>query len=233
MLFWTTAFLTGLAGSLHCVGMCGPIALALPVGGMSSLKATLARLTYNFGRIISYAVLGLLFGTFGKGLFVAGFQQKVSIIAGLMLLLMFIPARFWHFLSFQGVITRLKMHLGKHLRKRSFANFLMLGLLNGLLPCGFVYLGLAGALAMATPTEGSLYMVFFGLGTVPAMLSVSTLAHWVTARFRTWVTHWMPTFGLVLAFIFILRGLNLGVPYLSPKFEKQTEIPLCHGTLKP
>mgnify|MGYP000854743527 CR=1 FL=1 len=219
-----------MAGSLHCVGMCGPIALALPVGGLSPIKATLARLTYNVGRIASYSALGLLFGTFGKGLFVAGFQQKVSVLAGLLLLLMFIPARFWHFLSFQSVITRLKMHLGKQLRQRSFPNYLLLGMLNGLLPCGFVYLGLAGALATATPTEGAAYMALFGLGTTPSMLSISTLASWASARFRSWITRWMPAFGIILALVFILRGMNLGVPYLSPHFEKYHEIPLCHST---
>lgn len=230
-LLWTTAFVTGLAGSLHCVGMCGPIALALPVGGMPLRQATGMRVLYNAGRISAYALLGLLFGTFGKGLFVAGMQQKVSILAGVLLLLMLIPAKFWHFLSFRGITSRLKMQLSRRLRQRSAFNFVMLGFFNGLLPCGFVYLGLAGALATATPLEGAAYMALFGLGTAPAMFGISTIATWASMRLRNWVTHWMPAFGLILAFIFILRGLNLGVPYLSPHFEKQHEIPLCHGTL--
>lgn len=232
-LLWTTALVTGLAGSLHCVGMCGPIALALPVGGMSLRQATFARILYNTGRIGSYAFLGMLFGSFGKGLFVAGLQQKVSILAGILLLIMLIPARFWHFLSFDGFTTKVKMQLSRRLRQRSYLNFLMLGVFNGLLPCGFVYLGLAGALATATPPQGAAYMALFGLGTAPAMFGISTVASWATLRFRTWLTRWMPAFGLVLAFIFILRGLNLGVPYLSPHFEPYHEIPLCHGQLKP
>jgi uncharacterized protein len=234
-ILFSIAFITGLAGSFHCVGMCGPIALALPVGKLSFFQATIGRLLYNFGRILTYSVLGAAFGYFGKTLFVAGFQQQLSILIGILMMCFILPNRLISWSPFQKMTHFLMSTFKKVFSIKSPLGFILLGLLNGLLPCGFVYMALAGASATTTPTEGAIFMAFFGFGTAPMMFSIGFLPKFLTLNHRQKINKFLPVYTLILAFFFIIRGMNLGIPYVSPKFEKapiSQSIPVCHSVKK-
>lgn len=227
--------MTGLAGSFHCIGMCGPIALALPVGKLSFLEATINRVLYNLGRIFTYSVLGGAFGYFGKTLFVVGFQQHLSILVGLLMMGLILPNRLITWRPFQKLTHLLMGIFKKVFPLKSLVGFMLLGLLNGLLPCGFVYLALVGASATNTPIGGSIFMAFFGFGTAPMMFSMGILPKFLTLKFRQNINQYLPVYTLLLAIFFIVRGLNLGIPYLSPKFEKapvSQSVPVCYSIKK-
>ncbi len=217
-----TALTIGLLGSLHCIGMCGPIALALPVPKSSNLIFFSGRILYNSGRIISYALLGLLFGFLGKGFVAWGYQQSLSIALGvIILILLFIPVKYKNKFLGMNIILKitepLKKMIGNLFKRDSLPSFLLIGFLNGFLPCGFVYIGLAGATATGSPVTGMLFMILFGLGTFPAMLAVSLFGKLINLNIRRKISKAVPVFAFILAVIFILRGMNLGIPYLSPK----------------
>jgi sulfite exporter TauE/SafE len=219
-----TAFLIGLAGSLHCVGMCGPIALALPVNFNTRVSMALSRLLYNLGRIVTYTLMGGIFGLLGKGFAMAGLQQALSIVLGVALLIIALgtadPEK--HLVSLGPVNKlniKLKRALGKLFSISSQSSLFAIGLLNGLLPCGFVYLGIFGALNTSGPLEGMAYMALFGLGTLPLMLAVSMAGTLVTSKVKVSARRLFPALMIVFAVLFITRGLNLGIPYLSPKIS--------------
>jgi uncharacterized protein len=230
-ILFSIAFMTGLAGSFHCVGMCGPIAIALPVGKLSFFEATMGRLLYNVGRIVTYSILGAGFGYFGESLFVGGFQQQLSILIGITMLCFMIPNRIIAWSPFQKLAGYLTNTFRKIFPIKSPLGFILLGLLNGLLPCGMLYVALAGASATTSPTEGAMFMAFFGLGTAPMMFSIGFLPKFLSLKNRQKINKYLPIYTFILAFFFIIRGMNLGIPYLSPKFEKvpiSKSIPVCH-----
>src|SRR5690606_14751460 len=174
---WTSALVLGLLGSLHCLGMCGPIAFMLPLDREHVLKKSAQLSLYHLGRLIAYGCIGLAFGFLGKGLALFGFQQKLSIGIGiLMILLVLFPGTLVQerrlLRPLHRVLGKLRTALGETLGKRTPDAFLALGFLNGFLPCGLVYMALLGALALAAPVQGGLYMMLFGLGTVPMMSTV-------------------------------------------------------------
>jgi len=220
-MIFTGALILGLMGSVHCLGMCGPIALALPVGRLSSSGKVLAAFLHQFGRTITYATMGLLFGLVGKGFAMAGFQQWVSIAMGaLMIAMAFIPMlqgkTYAAFTPLTKLSTSLKKPMGFFLRQKTPSGFLLLGLLNGLLPCGLVYVALAGSLAAGDPLSGALFMALFGLGTSPAMFATTLAGSYMTASFRLRMQRMIPAALLIVGVLFVFRGLGLGIPYLSP-----------------
>jgi uncharacterized protein len=214
-------FLFGILGSFHCVGMCGPIALALPVGRGSGWSFVAGRFLYNAGRVLTYSALGALAGIFGKSLQLAGFQQTLSVVSGVLILLMVVvPTTFSQ--KFRRV-TGLEKGLGKInqamaglFRRKSLASLGMVGMLNGLLPCGFVYLALAGAISMASVPGAMGYMFLFGLGTFPLMFILSLSGKFMQPKIRYFFNRSVPYAATFMAVLFILRGLNLGIPYVSP-----------------
>lgn len=233
-MLWS-AFLIGLFGSFHCIGMCGPIALALPVQN-SRFNLIVGRLLYNIGRAITYAVIGLVFGLLGQSLSLVGFQQSVSIFAGALILLMVllpskISQKIYLLKPAYGFTNFLKRKFGALLKKKSVTSTFLIGLLNGFLPCGLVYIAVAGAIASGSYLDGAAYMFVFGIGTLPIMLAVSLAGNFISLNVRKRINRMIPAFMIVLAFLFILRGMNLGIPYVSPKLQ-QTEITddsvICH-----
>jgi sulfite exporter TauE/SafE len=231
-----SAFIIGLAGSLHCLGMCGPIALALPVPAGGQLTKVAGRALYNFGRITTYATLGLLIGLFGQSLSLALSQQKLSVSIGIiMLLLIVLPGKATHRLNAFAPVARftgrVKRQFSGLFRKRSLSALFGLGLLNGLLPCGMIYVALAGAVATGSGVTGMAYMALFGLGTLPMMLSISLGVQWLNIQWRNKLLRVVPVFTVLLAFMLILRGLDLGIPGLSPHVEKTVstvKMECCH-----
>lgn len=227
---YISALTLGLLGSFHCVGMCGPIALAIPLKTDSWLARIFGGVLYNLGRAITYAVMGAIFGLLGRGLVMSGFQQWISVIMGAIMILSVITPSIYknRFNADKGVFSfvgKVKMSLGKLFAKRSYGALLMIGLLNGLLPCGLVYFAIAGAIATGSSASGSLFMFIFGLGTLPMLLAISLIGNMITLELRKKITKLIPYAIVFIGVLFILRGLSLGIPYLSPP-EKAMTIPV-------
>lgn len=222
------ALAIGFFGSFHCIGMCGPIALALPVASKSNFTFFNGRILYNIGRIISYSLMGALFGLIGLKFKLWGFQQSLSIILGILILVfILIPSkyrnRFLGYKLIQNLINPLKAKIGSLFKRNNPASLLVIGILNGFLPCGFVYIGLAGAMAAGGIINGILFMALFGFGTFPAMFAVSVFGKFIGLNFRSKLSKLTPMFAIMLAAIFILRGLNIGIPYVSPKMSSHSQ----------
>lgn len=220
-----TPLTIGLIGSFHCIGMCGPIALALPLRRDNWTAKVSGGLFYNIGRTITYAIMGLLFGMLGQGIRVAGFQEWASIILGIALIIsVLFPYLFNYKLSFANLISgyasRLVNNLRQFFSQRSSSSLLIIGILNGLLPCGLVYVALAGAINTNSLTDGALFMAAFGFGTIPMMLIASLTGNAISSKLRSKMRKIVPYFVFILGVLFILRGMSLGIPYISPKAEK-------------
>ncbi len=225
----------GFLGSFHCIGMCGPIALALPVHRYSPLKKSLAIFLYNLGRVMTYTFMGLLFGLLGQSFFMGGFQQALSISIGVLLL-----ASVWltqlHNVNVPGsgflyrFVNGVKLQLGKFFNRKGLRFLFLIGLLNGLLPCGLVYLGIAGSVASGDYMKGAAFMLYFGLGTIPVMYAVAFLGQFITLNNRNRIRRAMPFVVSMMAVMLIIRGLNLGIPYLSPAFGKNNHNVSCCET---
>ena len=221
-----SALIVGLVGSLHCAGMCGPIAIALPLDNRSWFDRISGGLLYNTGRILTYGFMGAIFGLAGMGLALGGLQQWISIAVGaIMVLSILIPgiasanSTFTRFID--PLTSCLKKAFGKFLTRKTYPSLFMLGLLNGFLPCGLVYIALAGALITSNVYEGTFYMLLFGLGTIPMMLAISLAGNLISLKLRKSLSRIIPYFIVLLGLLFILRGLNLGIPYISPKLSQQ------------
>jgi len=216
------AFLTGLFSSLHCVGMCGPIALALPKGNQGRSAFVANRLLYNFGRTLTYILLGVVVGLLGESIAFSGYQQGLSIALGIGLLIVGLLSlnnenRFLALPWLDKLMLRLRKALGRRLGNPTPKATLSIGVLNGFLPCGFVYLALSGAAISGNVLDAASYMAFFGLGTIPMMLSVSLMGGLLKPEARRRLRPVMHAFVLIFATLLILRGLNLGIPYISPE----------------
>jgi sulfite exporter TauE/SafE len=216
-----SAFLLGLLGSFHCVGMCGPIAFMLPVDRTNTLKKVSQITIYHFGRLLAYSSIGLVFGLVGKSLYLFGFQQQLSIGIGvLMIIVVLIPQKSFNKYNFSKpiykLISKIKSALGSALKKKTLDTFITIGFLNGFLPCGLVYMALFAAIAGGNALNGSLYMAIFGLGTIPLMTTAIYFSHFLKGSARQKIQKAIPVFVVFIGALFILRGLGLGIPYLSP-----------------
>lgn len=220
-MFLLAAISLGFLGSFHCVGMCGPIALAIPIKGSSFIFRLLGSSIYNFGRVVTYFIMGLLFGLIGQTFAIAGFQNILSVTLGLLILVVLllpdlIPrAKQPKFIT--SFLAALKTNIRRQFGIHSNSSLFFIGLLNGLLPCGLVYMGIAGSIATGDIIKGSLFMATFGLGTLPAMILVSLSQNLISLKLRSQIRKAVPVFIGTMALLLILRGLNLGIPYLSPK----------------
>ncbi|HED09872.1 MAG TPA: sulfite exporter TauE/SafE family protein [Caldithrix abyssi] len=227
-----TALVLGTLGSLHCVGMCGPIVLALPQNKTQTpAQFIISRLTYNSGRLFSYALMGLIFGSIGHLISLAGFQSLLSIALGVIVIAtLFFPLD--PLLAVVNQSTVWKKTIGALFRKKSYPALWAIGFFNGYLPCGLVYTALAGAAASGDGLYGAGFMVVFGLGTIPALMIVAFAGKRLTLQRRQWIRKALPAAAFVLGVLLILRGLSLGIPYVSPDLEmRQTDqglfIPHC------
>lgn len=216
-----SALVFGLLGSFHCIGMCGPIAFMLPLDRSSNFKRILQTFLYHFGRIITYSIIGLLFGFLGKSFYLFNLQQYLSIFIGiLMIVIVLIPTKTFAKYNFSKplykIISKVKSALGKELKKKTPDTFFTIGFLNGFLPCGLVYMALFGALATGDAWQGSLYMAMFGVGTIPLMTTAIYFGNFLTGKVRRYITKVIPVIVVIMGLLFILRGLGLGIPFLSP-----------------
>ena len=222
------AFYIGLFGSIHCIGMCGPLAFAIPVAEAGRGRFVFDKFIYQIGRIVSYSLLGLLIGFIGRQIWLLGVQQGVSIASGILILMAAFSRLFK--LSFTRSATGNKAFT---LVNRSLVyavkhrwGHLFIGMLNGLLPCGFVYLALVGAINTSSAANAMTYMLFFGLGTLPLMLLATVGSGFMGINVRRKMNRVVPYFMLFLGSWFVLRGLSLDIPYLSPAIRAAQAF--CH-----
>jgi len=223
---WITivsGFLLGLASSLHCVGMCGPLLLALPATqsprGPRTRAGSAQVLTvflYHTGRILVYVSGGVLFGIVGHHVYLAGWQQGLSVGIGVLILALFF-SRWMPFMPAVHLSMRLGRWVGHLWRSPSTAGYFVLGLANGLLPCGMVYLAIAAAVTRDTVAGAADFMLFFGFGTLPLLVGVQWFGRMIAPGMRVRLRRMLPVVTVVVAVLLILRGLNLGIPYVSPR----------------
>lgn len=225
----------GLVGNFHCLGMCGPIALAVPLKSDSRTQRLFSVFLYNIGRILVYATFGAIFGLLGESIILAGFQQQLSIILGLLIMLgVLFPvilkkASFLNAPIFSG-LGKLKSAFQRQFSKKTYGSIFTIGILNGFLPCGLVYIAIAGAVAAGSIINGIIFMVLFGLGTTPVMMALPYFRHLISNALRLKFQKWVPVFIFIFGALLILRGSNLGIPFLSPEINsdlKQSEMK-CH-----
>ncbi|KFF20558.1 sulfite exporter TauE/SafE family protein [Chryseobacterium sp. JM1] len=222
-----SAIALGFASGFHCIGMCGPIALSMGLTKKQATNFYLQNLTYQFGRIFTYSLLGAILGIIGEGFEMAGFQQYLTIGAGILLIIMalfsFGGKDFASKIPFLSkFLYSVKLNLGKLLQKADYRSRFSTGVLNGFLPCGMVYMALTASLASGGIWQGASYMALFGLGTLPFMFAVVLAGNLMNQAFRVKVLKAVPVIMIILGGLFILRGLELGIPYISPRSEAMT-----------
>ncbi len=214
---FTLAIFLGLLGSLHCAAMCGPLMLALPGRADGAGRFITGRLIYQFGRVTTYALLGVVAGLVGKSFFIAGCQRWLSIALGVVILIgFFISKKVAVSAPVVRLVGKLKTAMSAQLQRRNFRSLGLLGMLNGLLPCGLVYVALAGAVARGSLEGAVVFMLLFGLGTLPMLLAISLSGKLFPVAWRQKLRGAIPAGVCVLALLLILRGLALGIPYVSP-----------------
>ncbi|MBC7557306.1 MAG: sulfite exporter TauE/SafE family protein [Chryseobacterium sp.] len=216
-----SALALGFASGFHCIGMCGPIALSMGLTKKQATNYYLQNLTYQFGRITTYSFLGAVLGIVGQGFKLAGFQSYLTIIVGILLIIMAI-------FSFGGkdfaskipflskFLFKVKMNLGSLLQKADYKSRYLTGILNGFLPCGMVYMALTASLAAGGILQSAGFMALFGMGTLPFMFAIVLVGNLMTTAFRIKVLKIIPVLMIILGGLFILRGLELNIPYISP-----------------
>lgn len=226
MLFWS-AFIMGLVSNLHCLGMCGPLALSVPQHPKFRITGILL---YNAGRILIYALLGALFGFIGSTFKIIGFQNVLSITIGISLVIAaFYPKllKARGFLSFP--LQKIRHWLSVLFKKKTLSSIFFIGTLNGLLPCGMVYFALAGAVATSHWYAGSLFMLLFGMGTTPIMIALPFMGKFISFSWKLKLRKLVPGFLLFFGLLLIARGSGLGIPFISPKINAENTAHMsCH-----
>lgn len=232
MLLLGTALAFGFFGSLHCLGMCAPIVWAVPQNEKKRKKWLANRLAYNSGRIITYSFLGAIAGLFGEVLTLAGMQQGLSVLAGFTIVIgaLLLNGKLSgniRIRPLQKFFLHIKVKIGGVLKTNNFKSNLTLGLLNGFLPCGLVYMALVAAVSMGTFYGGAAYMALFGFGTFPMMMGAAYLGFSFKGNFSASWFRFVPKLLVLVGMILILRGLNLGIPYVSPKLITDHPVLVC------
>ena len=227
-----TGFIMGCIGSVHCIGMCGPLALSLPVVADNNSSRFISTLLYNAGRVFTYSVLGALFGIIGMSFALFGFQQWLSIILGVIILVFVILPKLGVVFNNSNAVTRLfeklRSSLGQLFIRKNYHSVFFIGLLNGLLPCGLVYIAIAGAVSTTSMIKSSLFMAAFGLGTLPVMWSIAFFGSSINMNIRRSIKKLYPYVMVLLAVMLIVRGLGLQIPYMSPAFNQEKPVIQCH-----
>jgi sulfite exporter TauE/SafE len=224
---WFAALVLGFAGSLHCLGMCSPLAMAV-----TNLRKPffVNRLVYNGGRILCYALLGALVGTFGWLLSFSGIQNLLTIFLGCVLVVVGLTG-FGHFhipaLSkvIQWVTLVIKSTFSRFLQRKTVFSIASLGMLNGLLPCGLTYLALTYCLSLDRAWDGFLFMLLFGVGTLPIMLGFTSLLPSLMKRFNFSFRHATTVTLIVVGLLLITR--TIFVHNGHPNAQLSDEIVIC------
>ena len=226
------AFTMGIIGSFHCVGMCGPLALALPLSDQSLHSKFIGALLYNSGRVVTYSLFGLVSGLLGKSFALIGFQQGLSITLGAAIILLvtvpkILPGSFRQVNFASNFFQKLRHTFGQLFFKKNQSTLFAIGFLNGLLPCGLVYLAIAAATATGDVSSSVVFMAAFGLGTLPVMWSIAFWGNFIGINIRQKIRAAYPYMMMLMACLLIIRGMGLGIPYLSPVADMDKKIISC------
>lgn len=215
--------LFGLMSNFHCIGMCGPFALSLPLQNKPGFIKALSVAAYQLGRISTYTALGAVFGYFGRSITLSGLQQSISIGAGILILLtVLIPKlgfKLRQLVPVNKFLSPLLKYVSYFYKNQSVGGYFLIGNINGMFPCGMVYLAIAAAFSTGNVLSSTIFMAAFGLGTLPAMLTVSIMGQWMSMSLRDKFNRITPYFFALVGVLLILRGLGLNIPYVSPSLE--------------
>jgi sulfite exporter TauE/SafE len=230
---YLSGFVVGAVGSFHCIGMCGPIAFALPTHLLPPAQKAAGILLYNTGRIATYTLLGLIFGLMGRRVYLGGFQQWFSIMLGVLVLFILLQSllhkKLLHLRFFDRFNSKIQQWISIFIQRKQLYGMFLLGAANGLLPCGMVYVAITGALAAGSTTGGMLFMTGFGSGTLPAMFLLSYFGFVIGLDIRNKIKKAVPYFVACMGILLILRGMNLNIPFVSPLFQDTTAAAAaCH-----
>jgi uncharacterized protein len=220
-----TALIMGLLGSVHCAAMCGPLIMAFG----QTTKSMFYKLLQQFGRIIGYGFLGLLMGSISDSATLFNFEQKLSLIIGILIIVFTLFSFFKKSFNnvFTGSLVTKIQSLALQNTKLPWLRFLLLGLINSLLPCGLLFLALGTSLTMESWEKSVAFMLLFGLGTVPSLVLLLVFGNQLSQRFASFQSKVIPSLSLIVGIMMVLRGIGLGIPYLSPKMNTETNTPEC------
>ncbi|PIE87255.1 MAG: hypothetical protein CSA03_01195 [Bacteroidetes bacterium] len=228
-----TGLILGLASNFHCLGMCGPIAMVLPLNRSNNWTILGGTLQYNLGRTLMYGLLGVLFGLLGVTIQVFGVLQWLSILAGIALVIFAwrkqLKVWFPHVSNPFGIQSGIQKLMGKSMKSKSRFRLFAFGAINGLLPCGMVYVALLNALLADSLVSSSLAMVAFGVGTLPVMIFIPFMSNKIGVETRKKLNRTIPYFLTVVGLMIALRGMNLGIPFVSPRISVPTATEVDEG----
>lgn len=229
-MIWS-AFVIGLLGSLHCVGMCGPLALAVPTRKGHRLSSAAV---FNGGRILTYGMLGAFFGLVGMGFHLAGVQSYLSLLTGAFVIMLVIFPRIENRLNFgyhKKMSAWVRTQIAQKIGRGTYSSIFILGMLNGLLPCGLIYVAVAGALETGFVETSAIYMMLFGLGT-SILLVMTMLSRDIFSKIKLFKPkRFVPYLTFAIGILFIVRGLLYMVPpehHELAAFEILSKITMCH-----
>lgn len=228
------AFLIGLGGSLHCIGMCGPLMFSSMMNNQNNSLSVADWLIYQSGRISVYVIWGILFGFIGTSARIFGWQQNISISLGIGILAILILTKLFPHLERKFSVILLtqfwKSKLSTLLQNKIKQSDFVKGILNGILPCGLVYIALAGATAVQDPIKGGVFMAIFGIGTLPLLAALLFVGNHMKMNVRRQLAKWYPVFIGLMAIMLIIRGMNLG-NFFSPTLLPGTDT-IVHCAVK-
>lgn len=233
-------FTLGLVSSLHCVSMCGPLVLSysLPLGSSKFSKQIFAHLSYNAGRIITYALLGIVAGLFGGTVGflgqIAGFENVAAIVAGVLMvvsgiiMLDLIPNK--KLQKFNPLIYTQKFlrPLGRRISSTSIRSKFSLGLILGFMPCGLIYAALFKAMATGTMLAGAITMIAFGLGTSMSLLAIGIFSSAFSLKLNRWGNKLAAISVLLLGLFLVSRGVMPLMASAKQNSLQDSEVPACH-----
>ncbi len=218
MIEYVLIFIAGIAGSFHCIGMCGGFPLAIASASKSASRKISSHLLYNIGRIFTYTFLGAIVGSLGlmtKEIkpILSG-QVIVSVGAGVFMILIGLQIlgilRERTIPGFTPLYSFLKKAIASFIGYKSLAAPFYLGIFNGFLPCPLIYAFLFKATASGSPNQGALTMLSLGLGTIPTMFLLGSLGEIMTPRIRAKVNR-VP--GLVVIIFGIITLIRAFLPF--------------------
>lgn len=228
------ALTLGLFGSLHCLGMCGPIAFGFQkFNPHHRSRLLLNGIIYNSGRILTYTFLGFVLGVIGQAFWVSGIQKTISVVAGIFFIFLFFKSMdleqvLFRIPGFRFILSKYSNFISTSFSERMYHNGFVLGIINGLIPCGLVYIALAGALLEGDIISSMTFMFLFGLGTFPMMFFVVVGSGYLNFNSRKIFTKVTPYLQLAMGMWFMYRGLSIDYPMDIDFYLSLKDGPLCH-----
>lgn len=229
MEFIIAAIILGLGGSLHCVGMCGPLIISIPFEQNTGIKKITAIIVYFFSKAAIYAVMGAFFALIGWSFKIITLQQWLSVVAGIFIILFAVyPLYFQKKLASINFFAALKTSFKKNMLQNTLWSYMQLGALNALLPCGLIYTALLAAAATSSVLKGTLFMFIFGITSAIPLMVLAIAKTGINMSLRQKLRPVTMYLSIIIGLLLIIRGLGLGIPYLSPVYGPHGEVISCH-----